>query len=172
MNRVSFIKTEQLTQYGFVHANVEENIIVNAIYRAQDLQIQPVLGTPLYNKIKDLIKAGDVPDPYYTLMVEKIIPALVPLVEIKLTFHLTSEIQNKGVGKNSDEYMRANSVNENNNLRDDLSKDARFYLNQLAKHLCDDNGKLYPEYLERTSNSEDIKPSGAQGSYMDQISIV
>ena len=172
MNRVSFIKTEQLTQYGFVHANVEEDIILNALYRVQDTQIQPVLGTPLFKKIIDMIKAGNVPEPYYSLMVEKIIPALVPLVEIKLTFHLTSEIENKGVGSNNDEYMRSNSVEQNNNLRNEIWKDARHYLNQLTKHLCDDNGELYPEYTERTSKSEDMSPSGSSGSYMDKISII
>ena len=172
MDRATFINKEQFTQYGFTHGNVEEELIVNAIWRIQETQIQPLIGTPLFNKLKDLIKAGSFSGDYYDLMVEYIIPALIPMVEIKLTFHLTTEIQNKGVGANSDQYMRSNDVQRNNNLRDELRKDAGHFSDILVKHLCDDGGKLYPEYLERTGKSSDFKPEGSGPTYFDYFSIV
>ena len=172
MDRITFINKDQFTQYGFTNGNVETNIITNAIWRVQETQIQPVIGSPLFNKLKALIKAGTFSGDYYDLMVEYIIPVLVPLVEIKLTFHLSSQIQNKGVGSLSDQYMRTNDAKENNNLRDEIRKDAAHFSDILIKHLCDDNGTLYPEYIERTGNSEDFKPEGTEPGYFDYISII
>lgn len=172
MDRKYFITTERLTQYGFIHGNVEEDIILNCIWRVQETQLQPVLGTPLYNKLQDDIKAGLSAGDYYDLMINYVIPVLIPLVEVKITWHITNEIENKGVGKNSDEYMRTNSVADNNNLRDELRKDVDHYRNQLIKHLCDDNGSKYPEYIERTGNSEDMKPTDSRPNYENKISIL
>ena len=172
MDLTTFIKPSQFTQYGFTHGNVEEDVIQLAIFRVQETQIQPLLGSPLFNKLKALIEAGPFSGVYYDLMIEYVLPALIPLAEIKLTFHLTSEIENKGVGRNSDQYMRSNTTDQNNNLRDELRKDANHFSNQLIRFLCDDNGENYPEYLERTGAAVDFKPEGSGPTYLDQISII
>lgn len=172
MDRTYFITAERLAQYGFIHANVEEDIMLNCIWRVQETQLQPILGTPLYDKLIADVKAGLTSGDYYDLMLNYVIPCLIPLVEIKMTWHITNEIENKGVGKNSDEYMRTNSVADNNNLRDELKKDADHFRNQLIRYLCDDNGTLYPEYTENTSNTVDMKPTDARPNYENKISIL
>jgi hypothetical protein len=113
-------------------------------------------------------KSGD----YYELWVNYIIPALIPMVEIKVTFHTTSEIENKGTGTSRDEFFNPNTINQNNNLRDELRKDATHFKNQLIKHLCDDKGVKYPEYKEHTSNSEDFKPEDSGADYENQMFIM
>lgn len=176
MDRIYLLDTDDLTQYGFIHANVEEDILLNSIWRVQETQIQPILGTPLFLKLKDEIKAwaiaGVGSGDYYDLWKNYVIPVIIPLTEIKVSFHITSEIENKGVGTNRDEYMTTNSVAQNNNLRDEIRKDATHFRNQLIKHLCDDDGTLYPEYKDRTGNKEDIKPEDSNPDYEDKMFIM
>ena len=176
MDRIYLLDTNDLTQYGFVNGNVEEDVLTNSIWRIQETQLQPILGTPLYDKMKEMIQAwfnstSPKSGVYYDLWTNYIIPALIPLVEVKVTFHITMEIENKGVGTNRDEYMTANSVAQNNNLRDELKKDATFFKNQLIKHLCDDNGTNYPEYTEAISNTEDIRPENTGSDYESKMGI-
>lgn len=172
MDRVYFITPEKLTQYGFIHSNVEPDILINCIFRAQETQIQPVLGTPLYISLKDKVDAGLTTGVYFELMVNYVIPALIPLVEILATFHTTTEIENKGTGKNKDEHFTAGTIAENNNLRDQLKKDASHFENQLIRHLCDDNGTNFPEYVERTGLKEDFKPEKSGPDYESKIFIM
>lgn len=175
MDRVYFIKTEKLTQYGFIHSNVEANILINCVFRAQETQMQPILGTPLFLKLKEEITDWEANPPpsgvYFDLMINYVLPALIPMIEILATFHTTTEIENKGTGKNKDEFFTAGTVAENNNLRDQLKKDVSHFSNQLIKHLCDDNGKDFPEYIERTGLKEYFKPEQSGPDYESQIFI-
>jgi len=176
MNRVFFLNSQQMSQYGFIHGNVEEDIVMNTLFRVQETQIQPILGSPLYRKLKQLVidwtTAGSGSGNYYDLMVNYVIPALIPMVERKITFHLNSEIQNKGVGANKDEYMTSNNVAENNNIRDELSKDGTFFVNQLVAYLQDDNGTMFPEYIECTGKKVDLRPEDRGPDYLNKISII
>lgn len=177
MNRIFFLNSQQMSQYGFIHGNVEEDLVMNTLFRVQESQIQPIVGSPLYRKLKEMVVAwnttpGSASGDYYDLMVNYIVPALIPMVERKITFHLNSEIQNKGVGANRDEYMTSNNVAENNNIRDELSKDATFFKNQLIAFLEDDNGVKYPEYLECTGKKADFKPEDRGPDYLNKISII
>lgn len=177
MARTYLITTTQLTELGFIDGNVEADVIKNVIWRVQETQIQPILGSPLYRKMKEKIEAWYTGSEtqsgvYYDLLVEYIVPCLVALCEVKITFHLNSEIENKGVGSNRDEHFTSNTIAQNNNLRDELKKDASSFQNKLIKHLCDDNGTNYPEYLERTGNSEDDVPEESGPDYESRISIL
>ncbi len=178
MERINLLTTQKLTQYGFINGNVEEDIILNTAWRVQETQIQPILGSPLYNalleKIKDWATNGypASTDDYYVLLIEYVIPCFIPLVEFKITFHTSTQIENKGTGTNSDEYMRTGSASENNNLRDELKKDASVFRNQLIKFLCDDNGDLYPEYIERTGKKVDMLPTDTRPDYESKLGVI
>ncbi len=172
MDRINFLTTQKLTQYGFIDGNVEEDLILNVAWRIQETKIQQLLGSPLYNSLKTKIKAGLTSGVYYDLMIEYVIPAFIPMVEFKMTFHNTNQIENKGTGKNRDEFMTSNTAAENNNLRDELKKDASVFRNQLVRFLCDDNGKNYPEYLERTGKKVDFIPEDTRPDYESKLGTI
>jgi hypothetical protein len=175
MARSYFINAEKVSTYGYIDGNVEQDVIKNTIFRVQESQLQPILGTPLFNKLKEKIQEWDGgvgTGDYYDLLKDYITPCLIPMVEFKITFHLRTKITSKTVGANNDEYIRANSVSDNNNLRDELRKDITHFKNQLIKHLCDDKGVKYPEYLERTGLAEDFTPEESGPDYLSQFDVI
>lgn len=175
MARQYLINSEKVSTYGYVDGNVEQDVIKNTIFRVQESQLQPIIGTPLFNKLKEKIDewnndigTGD----YYNLLKDYIAPVLIPMVEFKLTFHQGTKITNKTVGSNNDEYIRTGTLSDANNLRDELRKDITHFKNQLIKHLCDDNGTKYPEYLERTGLKEDFTPEESGPNYLDTFDVI
>lgn len=176
MARTYFISTDKVNTYGYIHKNVEQDVIQETIWRIQESKLQPILGTPLFRKLKEKIDGWENGDPktgdYYTLMTDYIAPALIPMVEIKITYHQTYKIQNKTVGANNDEFMRSNTNSENNDLRDEIERDATHFVNELINHLCDDKGVKYPEYKESKTGKEGFNPEQSGPDYLNSISIV
>ncbi len=175
MERIYLLDTEDLTQYGFIHANVEESILINVIWRVQHLELQPAIGSPLYRKLLTLTDTGLTTGVYYDLMAQYVVPYLIAAVEYKATYHTSTEIQNKGTGNNKDEYMSTGDLAQLNTLRSQLSKDANELKNLLIRFLQDDcNSETpnYPEYKERTGNRVDYTPEQTGPDYENEISII
>jgi hypothetical protein len=165
MARVYLLDVQTVSKKGYIFGNVEEDTIKETIFRCQESEIQPILGSPLFRKMKEKIEewyaaGGTGSGVYYELWITYIVPALIPMVERKITFHLSDKIQNKTTGSNSDEYMKTGSNSELNNLRAELDRDKTYFRNQLVKHLKADNGSNYPEYKEHINSCEDFKPDG------------
>jgi hypothetical protein len=83
----------------------------------------------------------------------------VAYVDYRCAVLLNEKLTNKAVGRGQDEYLTANTDENTNVLRDHLRKDAQFYKQRLIGYLMDDNGQMFPEYIESTSNScnENVK---------------
>ena len=68
MTDVFIISEANLRQFTDINKNVDSELLKNAIREAQDIETQRILGTKLYNKIKDDIKAGTLSGDYETLV--------------------------------------------------------------------------------------------------------
>lgn len=175
MSRSYLVNTEKVSTYGYIDGNVEQDVVKNTIFRVQESQLQPIIGTPLFLKLKELIQTWDGgigSGDYYELLKDYIVPVLIPMVEFKITFHQGTKITNKTSGSNNDEYIRSSTVSDSNNLRDELRKDITHFKNQLIRHLCDDCGVKYPEYKERTGLAEDFKPEESGPNYLEQFDVI
>jgi hypothetical protein len=126
--------------------------------RVQRLYIEKLLGTPLYDKIIGDIKEGTLGGVYQALLEKYILPVYIGYVEYRVTTHVAIQIRNKNLGRSGDADITPATLNEYNVLREELIRDAKSYEDKLIKHLCDDNGEKYPEYIVRTGNAEDLKP--------------
>lgn len=62
MTTTFFITEAQIREYLDVEDNLDTSFIKNAIRESQDIKIQPILGTLLYNKLISLIDSGDIDD--------------------------------------------------------------------------------------------------------------
>lgn len=155
------ITLENLKKLGFIHNNTDSKIITVSLKRAQDINLQPALKTPLYKALCLRVQNNDWTDTnYVTLMNEYVIPCLVAFVDYRCSKMLNEKITNKAVGRASDEYMTANSDEQTNVMRDTLRKDAYFYKERLIGFLKDDNGVMFPEYVETngTHCNENVTP--------------
>ena len=54
MTDVFIISEENLRQFTDINNNVDSKLLKNAVREAQDIEIQRILGTKLYDKITEL----------------------------------------------------------------------------------------------------------------------
>lgn len=152
------ISTESLKKKGLIHQNSDTKILSVAINRVQAMNIQPALGSPLFRQLLDNVSTNTWTTDYRELMDEYVVPSLVALVDYKVALLSNVKITNKSVGRTSDENTTANSTSETISFRDELHKDAEFYLERLIGFLKDDCGVKYPEYTEAiTRTNHDLK---------------
>ena len=152
------VSVENLKKKGLIHTNSDTKILAVAINRVQSMNIQPALGSPLYRALLVRVASDTWTANYTELMDDYVVPALVALVDYKVALLSNVKIVNKAVGRSSDENLTANTVSETISFRDELHKDAEFYLERLIGFLKDDCGTNYAEYTEAiTRTNHDLK---------------
>jgi len=87
-NDVIFIEPQDLANYGFTSANINSQILRSATIRAQDRFIEPVLGSPLYERLAEGIAGDDLTSDEETLLSSYIRPYLITQVELKVMRHV------------------------------------------------------------------------------------
>lgn len=164
---------ENLKRRSFVEGDVNDEKLKVMLQRVQDRYIEPILGTPLYKKVLNDIDTDSLVGNYEVLVKDYVLNVVYSAVDIKAATHQNFKIRNKNVGIADDEYTRANTVEENNNLQDELDKDFWFYKNRLIGYLKE-NYKLFPEYCEVNGDRcDEIAPEKRKGSnYKDNISFI
>jgi len=141
-----------------VNLNVDDELIHPQIIKAQNLNIERVLGTNLFDVLISEVANGTVSERMITLLEDYIQPALVEWVTYSSILYFNYKITNKAVVKKSSDNSEASSLNEVNFLRQSIRDDAEYYTDRLAKYLCA-NEVLFPEYIEGNINDDDIVPS-------------
>lgn len=62
MTNTLLISWAKVAQYSDINNNLDANLIKNNIREAQDIELQRVIGTSLYNKLIDLVESGTIND--------------------------------------------------------------------------------------------------------------
>lgn len=166
------ISLDILKRDSFIDENIEDSVLLVVLKRVQDLYIEPILGTPLYNAILDKIENDTMAVPYTTLMDDYILPYLYSACELVAVNHLNTQIRNKGVGKSSDEDISAASEQEMNYLKRSFNDFLEKYQAKLIGHLkdsCADD--TYPEYSDYdATKAEQVKPK--TDTYLNRFSFL
>ena len=126
---VYLISVASWENYGFINSNIDENKMKPIILRAQTGKLRPVLGKALYDKILDDVENDTLSGLYEELLNDYIQNFLYACCDYMYTFHSTSQMTNKTTGRNNDQYINSNTVDQNNNLRDELRKHENTYEN-------------------------------------------
>lgn len=151
INRDDIVK---LTGLG---GNVDTTKILPHVKTAQDIHLQPIIGTKLLDKIKELITAGTLSNAanakYKTLVDTYITPTLVFFTMADFLPFLQFEISNGGVARNQAENGISSDKSETDALVHKFKDKASFYGTRLLSFICDNNDN-YPEYS--TNEGSDI----------------
>jgi len=170
-----FLSVQTWAEYGYTDINTDTKKLLPIIKAVQRNRIEPVIGTTLYNKIVDDVKADSLAGLYKTLMDDHILPTMIAYCDYKATFHTTIQITNKTTGKNSDQHIEANDTSENNELRSEIIKDAKAYERDMKAFLCD-NWDDIPELSDAVDSdmlSQTIRPHLEKGTdYDGAISVI
>jgi len=168
MSRVKFISTTFLKEHSTLSRNIDDDILIPYIYRAQDINLQQILGTTFYDRLKDGIINNNlnsdeenlIRDYIQNMIVEWTIYYALPNINFKYT--------NKSVTQDSSEFGQSSTLDDVKYLRQNVRDMAEFYSKRLNKYLCDYGQQLFPEYASPDSKENLRKKSR---SYFNGIYI-
>jgi len=150
-----FINRTDLVKNSIIDGNVDTDKFIQFILIAQQIDIQNLLGTDLYNKISADIVAGSLSGNYLSLTNTYIQPTLIWFAQMNYIPFAAYQIKNGGVFKHSSETAQNVDKNEVDYLVAKAREYANYYSTRLVDYLSF-NDNLFPEYNSNTN--EDIDP--------------
>jgi len=150
-----FINRTDLVKNSIIDGNVDTDKFIQFIKVAQQIDIQNLLGTDLYNKIGVDILAGNLAGNYLTLTNSYIQPTLIWFAQMNYIPFAAYQIKNGGVFKHSSETAQNVDKNEVDYLVSKAREYANYYSTRMVDYLSF-NDNLFPEY--NTNTNEDISP--------------
>jgi len=141
-----------------INLNVDDELIQPHIIKAQNMNMERILGTNLFNKVLTDISSGSVSGDTKTLLEDYIQPALVEWTTYQALPYLNYKITNKSVSKKFSDNSDYSELNEINYLKTNIRNDAEYLSDRLTSFLKADNGLLYPEYIKGNVDCDDITP--------------
>ena len=162
------IDIDSLKKLSLIHDNVEVSAIRPVLKRSQDMYIEPILGSALYNRLLDGVEADDLTADELTLVNDYIAIVLSVACEIRMGNAITNEIRNIGLGNATDPNFQASNINGIEREKDISYKDLTFYKNRLKRFLCE-NAATYPLY--NSTNQYGVKKEGNTNSYSQNFFI-
>ena len=150
MADVFFISKTYLEEMSVINENTDWKILKPTIIMVQDIYLQKILGTPLYNDLKTKLIADITLATYpneKALIDNYISKALVWYIKMEATMEFKFRYMNKGVMvKNSDNSQPADT-NDLKYLMDKWRVNAEMYAQLLTDYLIM-NTQTFPKYLE------------------------
>lgn len=157
--RIQLINETTLKAYTLINDNVDAAYIAPAIQKAQDMSLQPLIGSCLLEKICSLVEDKTISskenEAYKKLLDEYIAPFLCWRVMADIQIPLFAKIRNAGIVQSQDQQTQQLSHSDVEYIKKDYEYSADFYGKRMTDYLCA-NTKLYPEWLSRRS-AADIK---------------
>jgi|TARA_R100001460_G_scaffold48765_2_gene86926 hypothetical protein len=150
-----FINRTDLVKNSIIDGNVDTDKFIQFIKVAQQIDIQNLLGTDLYNKISADIVAGSLAGNYLSLVNTYVQPTLIWFAQMNYIPFAAYQIKNGGVFKHSSETAQNVDKNEVDYLVSKAREYANYYSTRLVDYLSF-NDNLFPEY--NTNTNEDIDP--------------
>ena len=155
-----FINRTDLVKNSIIDGNTDVDKLLPFIKIAQQIDIQNLLGTDLYNKISADITSGasggtGLSGNYLTLVNTYVQPTLIWFAQMNYIPFAAYSIKNGGVFKGSSETAETVNKNEVDYLVDKAREYANYYSTRLVDYL-QFNTDLFPEYNSNTDF--DISP--------------
>ena len=150
-----FINRTDLVKNSILDGNVDTDKFIQFIKVAQQIDIQNLLGTDLYNKISADIIAGNLSGNYLSLVNTYVQPTLIWFAQMNYIPFAAYQIKNGGVFKHTSENAESATKDEVDFLVQKQRDFAEYYTRRFVDYICY-NSTLFPEY---TSNTEsDVYP--------------
>ena len=156
MSKVLFIQRKDLVTFTSANGNIDTDKLLPYVAMAQSLEVQRLVGTKLYDKLKADITGGTLTGNYLTLVDTYIKPILIHYAMMYALPYLSVTISNGGVYRNNPENATALSSDEINTLVEKERDAAQYFSQRMIDFLNFNAGSQFPEYY--TNSNEDILP--------------
>ena len=142
MAKVYFISINYLKENTTIDTNIEDKMLRQSITDAQNIDIQAITGSRLYEKLKEKITGSTMAGIYKTLMDDYIEKTLLKFAERRCLIYLYAKIKNKSVVTQDSEYSTPVEIEILNKLRSEILNDAEFYSNRLKLYLEENKANI------------------------------
>ena len=157
MANVLFISESTLKERTYISDNVDIKYLRETILYCQDVYIQRLIGTTLYNEIKTQIQGSTLTAANTTLLNDYIQSVLIWRVTAEAAYWSSNKLMNKGVMQQSSENSQMADSRTISNLKSDANDKAEFYEQRMVNYLCE-NETDYPSYQNPANGVEVIQP--------------
>lgn len=160
MTNTLLISEKYVKGQSNIQDNVWGNFLTPAIREAQDIELQPIIGRPLYKKILKEVEEKDVEERFKTLIEDWIQPYLLYQTIVSLIPIIGTKLGNIGTVISNDEHVQNISSSERENLEYRYRYLADHYKSELQKYLLA-NKDLYPELTSTCLKNLNLKSSNS-----------
>ncbi|RZJ81205.1 MAG: hypothetical protein EOO47_05025 [Flavobacterium sp.] len=143
-NKIILVGVKAVKEATIIEANVDEQVIINSILEVQDLELQPVIGKTLLNRLKSeveqtlTVSGYTLSTPDLTLLDDFIKPFLVYGTLVNSFVPLHFKATNKGIQKKNDSNSQLADSKELELLRSHYTSKFENYKKRLIEHLKED----------------------------------
>ena len=145
MATVIFITEQDIKVKTTLGGNIDIDKMMPIIKSVQDIEVQPLIGTRLMEKIENDIESDTLAEPYTTLLNEYIKPVLCWLAASDYIIVSSYNVNNAGVYRHEPESGTSLENREMLSLSDRYKNKGEFYSRRMLDHL-QVNSSTYPEY--------------------------
>lgn len=160
---ILFISEQTLKDRSLLQDNVDPKLIKPTIKQAQDIYIEPILGTGLYRQLQTQIAANNVSVLNATLLNNYITDCLCWYVASEMVMSLGYKLTNKNVLRKNSENSETPSLSELFDLMEYYKNKAETYAQRTTNYLTEFITS-YPLYNNAGSGVDIIQPNGTSYS--------
>ena len=162
MATVILVKPKDVKRLTALGGSVDVDNFIQFIKMAQDMEIQNVLGTKLYDRLQLDVSGGTLSGDYETLLNDYVKDCLIHYAMAYYTPFAAYTISDGGVYKHRSENSDTASKDEVEALEARSLDKAQFYTRRLNDYLCW-NSSLFPEYTQNQNGN--MYPDSAAGDF-------
>lgn len=159
MTDTLLINRDTLMTLTSLNGNIDSDKVLPFIKVSQDTQIEPILGSKLMDKLKELVDNNNVTGDYQILLEQYVAPCLAHYTVSEFIPFIQYEIANGGVFQHQSENSATPSRQDGSRLADNELNQAQHYGKRLIDYLCANTGK-FPELNQNTGS--DVRPHTKQ----------
>jgi hypothetical protein len=159
MAQVLFVSPADVIKRTGINGNVDRDQMVQFIKIAQDIHIQTILGTKLFNKVAADIAADSLSGNYLSLFTNYIQDMVIHYAVIEILPYIHFKVANGGIYTKGAENGTSVTKEDLDYLVQKERDIAEHYSRRFVDHMAYYNS-LYPEY--NTSSNDDMYPSKNQ----------
>lgn len=151
MRKIQFLSVDELKESSPIQTNLDEKILNQCILEFQEIELEDILGRPLYQRLNNELVNGATIDGYTysttdNILLDKIKPVMIYGALLYSLTPLHFKITNKGVQKLTDGNSVAGASTDIEVLKSNYTFKLDRYKKILVNHL---------EYLERETKDKE-----------------
>lgn len=157
MTKALLVTEEWLIANSVITENTSYAKIRPTLVKVQEMRIQPILGSDLYNEITNQVVSGSVSSLNQTLLDTYIAPCIREWMYVELPHVLAYQQMNSGMMRRRTNDTETMDLAEMQRWIDKARNDAEWYSERITRYLCE-NETLYPLFQNPGTGLDVIKP--------------